>query len=58
MLYWFLAELAELVLGFSQKPMVLNPTILARHPFPIYQRRADGTTVLASGDGMQAIVNE
>jgi len=45
-LYWSLAEPAGLVLGFSQKPTVLNPTILAQHAFPLYHRRAGGTAVL------------
>ena len=45
-LYWSLAEPAGLVLGFSQKPAVLNQATLAQHPFPIYQRRAGGTAVL------------
>ncbi len=42
-LYWSIAEPTGLVLGFSQKPSVLNP---AAPTFPIYHRRAGGTAVL------------
>ncbi|MBV9228260.1 MAG: ligase [Chloroflexi bacterium] len=45
-LYWSLAEPTGLVLGFSQKPTVLNPTALATRALPIYHRRAGGTAVL------------
>jgi lipoate-protein ligase A len=45
-LYWSLAELTGLVLGFSQKPDVLNAETLTRYPLPIYHRRAGGTAVL------------
>ncbi|MBO0780234.1 MAG: hypothetical protein J2P37_15525 [Ktedonobacteraceae bacterium] len=42
-LYWYLAEPAGLVLGFSQKQTTLN----AAYPsIPVYQRRAGGTAVL------------
>ncbi len=43
-LYWSQAQPAGLVLGFSQKPDVLNP--LAAESFPLYHRRAGGTAVL------------
>ena len=43
-LYWSQAQPAGLVLGFSQKPDVLNPS--ATRSFPIYHRRAGGTAVL------------
>jgi len=45
-LYWSMAQPAGLVLGFSQKPTVLNQEILEEHPLPIYHRRAGGTAVL------------
>ncbi len=45
-LYWSLAEPTGLVLGFSQKPTVLNTEALAHSPLPIYHRRAGGTAVL------------
>jgi lipoate-protein ligase A len=45
-LYWSLAEPTGLVLGFSQKPDVLNPAALATQVLPIYHRRAGGTAVL------------
>jgi lipoate-protein ligase A len=45
-LYWSLAEPRGLVLGFSQKPDVLNAAMLTRTPLPIYHRRAGGTAVL------------
>lgn len=44
-LYWSLAESEGLVLGFSQKPDVLNQDALARLALPIYHRRAGGTAV-------------
>jgi lipoate---protein ligase len=45
-LYWSLAEPTGLVLGFSQKPNVLNAETLTHYPLPIYHRRAGGTAVL------------
>ena len=45
-LYWSLAEPMGLVLGFSQKPGVVNEVELERSPLPIYHRRAGGTAVL------------
>jgi len=45
-LYWSRAELEGLVLGFSQKHEMLNPSALAMLKLPIYHRRAGGTTVL------------
>ncbi len=45
-LYWSQAQLEGLVLGFSQKPAILNTQALAHHPLPIYHRRAGGTAVL------------
>ncbi|GAC1696357.1 MAG: ligase [Ktedonobacteraceae bacterium] len=46
-LYWSIAEPTGLVLGFSQKPDVLNPTVVQnRQAIPIYHRRAGGTAVL------------
>ena len=45
-LYWSVADPTGLVLGFSQKLDVLNAQELARHPLPIYRRRAGGTAVL------------
>lgn len=45
-LYWSQAEREGLVLGFSQKPGVLNAEALAAHPLPIYHRKAGGTAVL------------
>jgi lipoate---protein ligase len=45
-LYWSLAERTGLVLGFSQKPDVLNQDELATQALPIYHRRAGGTAVL------------
>jgi lipoate---protein ligase len=45
-LYWSLAEPTGLVLGFSQKPDVLNAEALTHYSFPIYHRRAGGTAVL------------
>jgi lipoate---protein ligase len=45
-LYWSLAERTGLVLGFSQKPDVLNQAKVAVQTLPIYHRRAGGTAVL------------
>lgn len=45
-LYWNLAQTPALVLGFSQKPAVLNQAALADLKLPIYHRRAGGTAVL------------
>jgi lipoate---protein ligase len=47
LLSWSQAERDALVLGFSQKPDVLNTEELERNPLPIYHRRAGGTAVLA-----------
>lgn len=49
-LYWSLAQPAGLVLGFSQKPDVLNPRTRASLSLPIYHRRAGGTAVLVGPD--------
>lgn len=53
-LYWSLAEPAGIVLGFSQKPAVLNPTQLTSGSMPIYHRRAGGTAVLV-GPGLLSL---
>ena len=45
-LYWSQAAQEGLVLGFSQKPAILNQALLAQQPLPIYHRRAGGTAVL------------
>jgi lipoate-protein ligase A len=45
-LSWSQASREGLVLGFSQKPGILNQEELARRPIPIYHRRAGGTAVL------------
>lgn len=45
-LYWSQADSPGIVLGFSQKPTVLNAHALAMHPIPAYHRRAGGTAVL------------
>ena len=45
-LYWSLADPTGLVLGFSQKPNLLNPRAVASLSMPIYHRRAGGTAVL------------
>ena len=45
-LYWSIAEPSGLVLGYSQKHELLNPTALAALKLPIYHRRAGGTAVL------------
>jgi len=44
-LYWSMASAPGLVLGFSQKPEILNPAALAVENIPIYHRRAGGTAV-------------
>jgi lipoate-protein ligase A len=46
MLFWSQADSDGLVLGFSQKPDVLNLVELERRPLPVYHRRAGGTAVL------------
>jgi lipoate-protein ligase A len=43
-IYWSIADPTGLVLGFSQKHSVLNPS--AATSLPIYHRRAGGTAVL------------
>ena len=45
-LYWSQADPVGIVLGFSQKPAVLNAHTLAACSLPVYQRRAGGTAVL------------
>ena len=45
-LYWSQAESRGLVLGFSQKESVLNPSVLSAQTIPLYHRRAGGTVVL------------
>ncbi len=45
-LYWSMAQQSGLVLGFSQKHTIINPTALAAGLIPIYHRRAGGTAVL------------
>jgi lipoate---protein ligase len=45
-LYWSQAQPEGLVLGFSQRPTILNAQALEQHPLPIYHRRAGGTAVL------------
>ena len=45
-LAWSQAGKEGLVLGFSQKPGVVNSIELERMPLPIYHRRAGGTAVL------------
>jgi len=45
-LSWSMAETDGLVLGFSQKPDTLNPTMRAAAALPVYHRRAGGTAVL------------
>ncbi|HEV2580996.1 MAG TPA: hypothetical protein VGT44_09095 [Ktedonobacteraceae bacterium] len=44
--FWSQADSEGLVLGFSQKPDVLNPVEMERRPLPVYHRRAGGTAVL------------
>ncbi len=48
-LYWSIAQPEGLVLGFSQKPSMLNPS-LSSLLMPIYHRRAGGTAVLVGPD--------
>ncbi|HTI14289.1 MAG TPA: hypothetical protein VL461_06925 [Dictyobacter sp.] len=45
-LYWSMAKPSGIVLGFSQKPSIINPVIRESNAFPIYHRRAGGTAVL------------
>ena len=45
-LYWSMAQSPGLVLGFSQKPSVLNQETVSQRSLPIYHRRAGGTAVL------------
>ncbi len=45
-LYWSMANREELVLGFSQKPEMLNAKEVTASGIPIYHRRAGGTAVL------------
>ncbi len=45
-LYWSVAKPEGLVLGFSQKHTILNPSAQAMLALPIYHRRAGGTAVL------------
>lgn len=45
-LYWSQAEPAGVVLGFSQKPSLLNAHALAERRLSVYHRRAGGTAVL------------
>lgn len=45
-LYWSQAQPEGLVLGFSQRPEILNAGALARHSLSLYHRRAGGTAVL------------
>ncbi len=45
-LYWSQAEPSGLVLGFSQKESILNPSVLSAQTIPLYHRRAGGTAVL------------
>ncbi|MDQ6660297.1 MAG: hypothetical protein M3Z24_04950, partial [Chloroflexota bacterium] len=45
-LCWSIADPQGIVLGFSQKPSVLNSETLTRHSIPVYHRRAGGTAVL------------
>lgn len=52
-LYWSQAEPAGLVLGFAQKPGILNPAPTAQQ-FPIYHRHAGGTAVLV-GPGLLSL---
>ncbi len=49
-LYWSQADPPGIVLGFSQKPTVLNAHTLAMHVIPVYHRRAGGTAVLVGAD--------
>lgn len=45
-LYWSQAKPAGVVLGFSQKPSLLNAHTLVERRLPVYHRRAGGTAVL------------
>jgi lipoate---protein ligase len=45
-LYWSMANREALVLGFSQKPELLNAKAITASGIPIYHRRAGGTAVL------------
>ena len=45
-LYWSMANREALVLGFSQKPEMLNAKAVTASGIPIYHRRAGGTAVL------------
>jgi lipoate---protein ligase len=44
--YWSIAQPAALVLGFSQRPDILNTEFVAASGMPIYHRHAGGTAVL------------
>lgn len=45
-LYWSMANRESLVLGFSQKPEMLNTEAVLASGIPIYHRKAGGTAVL------------
>ncbi len=45
-LFWSMANRESLVLGFSQKPEILNVKEVMASGIPIYHRRAGGTAVL------------
>lgn len=45
-LFWSMANRESLVLGFSQKPEMLNAEAVTESSIPIYHRRAGGTAVL------------
>lgn len=45
-LYWSMAQVEGLVLGFSQRQQILHPELREMPPLPIYHRRAGGTAVL------------
>ncbi|HEY7416949.1 MAG TPA: hypothetical protein VH593_17315 [Ktedonobacteraceae bacterium] len=45
-LYWNIAEPCGLVLGFSQRSMMLNQVAVEKFALPVYHRRAGGTAVL------------
>ena len=49
-LYWSQAQAEGLVLGFSQKEAIINPTAQIAELPPIYHRRAGGTGVLVGPD--------
>ncbi len=53
-LSWSMAEPAGVVLGFSQKPDILNATEQTARSLPIYHRRAGGTAVLV-GPGLLSL---